>query len=236
MIKQRHWPGTSKWNRIEHRLFSHITMDWRGRPLTSHEVVVNAIAATTTNTGLTVHAEVDTGTYPTGVTVSDTQLAALPITRHDWHGDWNYTLRPDQPADTVTTTGTPHRANRTDHADRAWLAQPVLTGVSTPEFDELVTRLTASRDEQREADLHRQRGGPRKVATGAGRHPVLTVTERVLATLLHHRFGLPEAVIAQLFDVTLMTVNRAIRQIEPLLEQVGMSSRQFGNACTPWQS
>lgn len=90
-------PGTSKWNAIEHRLFSHISMNWRGKPLTSHEVIVNTIAATTTGSGLRVHAELDTNTYPTGVTISDTQLAGLPITRHDWHGDWNYTLRPDQP-------------------------------------------------------------------------------------------------------------------------------------------
>jgi len=67
-------------------------MNWRGRPLTSHEVIVAAIASTTTGTGLTVRAELDTGTYPTGVPVSDEQMAALPLTRHDWHGDWNYTL------------------------------------------------------------------------------------------------------------------------------------------------
>jgi hypothetical protein len=82
-------PGTSKWNKIEHRLFSAITMNWRGRPLTSHEVVVNTIAATTTRTGLTVAAELDPGTYATGIKISDKQMAALPVTRHDWHGDWN---------------------------------------------------------------------------------------------------------------------------------------------------
>ena len=65
-------PGTSKWNKIEHRLFSHISMNWRGRPLTSHEVIVQTIAATTTRTGLTVHAELDTGTYPTGIKIPDT--------------------------------------------------------------------------------------------------------------------------------------------------------------------
>ena len=85
-------PGTSKWNKIEHRLFSHITMNWRGRPLTSHEVIVAAIAATTTGTGLRVRAELDTGSYPPGATISDEQMAALPLRRHDWHGDWNYTL------------------------------------------------------------------------------------------------------------------------------------------------
>ncbi len=67
-------PGTSKWNKIEHRLFSHISMNWRGRPLTSHEVIVNTIAATTTRTGLTVHAELDTGSYPTGIKIPDQQM------------------------------------------------------------------------------------------------------------------------------------------------------------------
>ena len=90
-------PGTSKWNAIEHRLFSHISMNWRGRPLTSHEVIVNTIAATTTRTGLTVHAELDTSRYPTGEAVSDAQMAALAISRHPWHGEWNYTLRPAPP-------------------------------------------------------------------------------------------------------------------------------------------
>ena len=80
---------------IEHRLFSHITMNWRGRPLTSHEVIVQAIAGTTTRTGLRVRADLDTGAYDTGIKISDAQMDALPLTRHDWHGDWNYTLRPE---------------------------------------------------------------------------------------------------------------------------------------------
>ncbi len=80
-------PGTSKWNKIEHRLFSHITMNWRGRPLTSHEVMLQAIAATTSRTGPTVHAELDSGEYPTGIRISDEAVAALPITHHRFHGD-----------------------------------------------------------------------------------------------------------------------------------------------------
>lgn len=93
-------PGTSKWNKIEHRLFSHISMNWRGRPLTSHEVIVETIAATTTSTGLTVHAELDQTTYPTGVKIPDKQMNALDtegiLTRHDFHGEWNYTLHPER--------------------------------------------------------------------------------------------------------------------------------------------
>jgi hypothetical protein len=93
-------PGTSKWNKIEHRLFSHISMNWRGRPLTSHDVIVQSIAATTTRTGLTVHAELDTDTYPTGIKIPDAQMKALhdngALHRHDWHPEWNYTLNPHE--------------------------------------------------------------------------------------------------------------------------------------------
>ena len=88
-------PGTSKWNKIEHRLFSHISMNWRGRPLTSHEVVVDLIGATTTRTGLQVHAELDPGIYETKVKIGDEQMAAIALDRHDFHGEWNYTLHPE---------------------------------------------------------------------------------------------------------------------------------------------
>lgn len=87
-------PGTSKWNRIEHRLFSAISMNWRGRPLTSHQVMVSLIANTTTTTGLKVRAQLDQGYYPTGIKVSNTELAAVPLTGHEFHPDWNYTIRP----------------------------------------------------------------------------------------------------------------------------------------------
>jgi transposase len=87
-------PGTSKWNKIEHRLFSQISANWRGRPLASHEVVVELIGATRTRSGLRVQAELDAGRYPLGVKVSDRELAAVPLKRHDWHGEWNYTVLP----------------------------------------------------------------------------------------------------------------------------------------------
>ena len=86
-------PGTSKWNRIEHRLFSFVTMNWRGQPLSTYRVIVELIAATTTRKGLTVQADLDPGHYPRGVTVTDKELAAVPLTGHDWHGEWNYTVR-----------------------------------------------------------------------------------------------------------------------------------------------
>jgi len=128
-------PGTSKWNKIEHRLFSHITMNWRGRPLTSHEVVVSSIAATTTRTGLTVHAELDPGSYPAGTQVSDAEMDALPLTRHDWHGDWNYTLCPEPPARPPAGPGT-----------SAW-AHPALTGLDPAQWDRLLAALHAAAGE-----------------------------------------------------------------------------------------
>jgi hypothetical protein len=87
-------PGTSKWNRIEHRLFSFITGNWRGKPLISHQVIVQLIAATTTKTGLTVRCELDTNSYPAGIKVSNRELASVHLTRHDFHGEWNYTINP----------------------------------------------------------------------------------------------------------------------------------------------
>lgn len=92
-------PGTSKWNKIEHRLFSHISMNWRGRPLESHQTVVQLIAATTTHSGLAVQAELDDRTYPKGTKITDEQMASLPLTRHDFHGEWNYTLVPQRTHD-----------------------------------------------------------------------------------------------------------------------------------------
>ncbi len=87
-------PGTSKWNKIEHRLFSHISMNWRGNPLISHEVVVNLIGATKTRTGLTIKSGLDQNLYPTGIKVSDEEMARLKIKPHDFHGEWNYTVSP----------------------------------------------------------------------------------------------------------------------------------------------
>jgi hypothetical protein len=87
-------PGTSKWNRIEHRLFSFITQNWRGKPLVSHQAIVQLIAATTTDTGLKVRSEIDANTYPAGVKVTDDEMDAINILRHKFHGDWNYTIRP----------------------------------------------------------------------------------------------------------------------------------------------
>jgi hypothetical protein len=87
-------PGTSKWNKIEHRLFSFITMNWRAKPLVSYKVIIDLIAATTTETGLQVICKLDDKVYPKGIAVSDEELAAINIVRADFHGEWNYTIKP----------------------------------------------------------------------------------------------------------------------------------------------
>jgi len=87
-------PGTSKWNKIEHRMFSFITMNWRGRPLIRHEVILSLIGSTTTRTGLSIQAALDSNPYPTRIKVSDAELAQVQIERHEFHGEWNYTILP----------------------------------------------------------------------------------------------------------------------------------------------
>ena len=99
-IKVHHLPpGTSKWNKIEHRLFSFISQNWRAQPLVSYRVIVDLISATTTDTGLKVHCELDTNAYPKGITLSDEEMDAININRAEFHGEWNYTIRADRAVD-----------------------------------------------------------------------------------------------------------------------------------------
>jgi len=198
-------PGTSKWNKIEHRLFSAITMNWRGRPLTSYQVIVAAIAATTTRTGLRVHAELDPGSYPTGRQVSDAQLGALPLHRHHWHGDWNYTLRPELPAPLPPPppTGPGHTA---------W-AHPALTGLDPADWDQLITT------------LHAHLGDPPRPHT-------LNLAEQALITIVRLRFRPPPAVLATLFGVSARAIIRAQRRIWPLLVHTGYPTQPAGPPLT----
>ncbi len=214
-------PGTSKWNKIEHRLFSHITMNWRGRPLTSHEVIVNTIAATTTRTGLTVRAELDPGSYPDGVKVSDEQMAALPLDRHAWHGDWNYTLRPEPPAPP------PPRPPAREAEHPGW-AHPALTGLDASDWNQMTSALAVPYQAQRDAELYIRRGGP-PTRKPADRHPpALSLAEQVLVTVLRQRFGLPQHVLASLFGVVTGTIAKAERQARPLLERYGCQIEPTG--------
>lgn len=212
-------PGTSKWNRIEHRLFSHITMNWRGRPLTSYEVIVQSIAATTTRTGLRVHAELDTAPYPIGVKVSDADLNAAPITGHAFHGEWNYTVhpRPAQPDHPARPT-----APQPPSLDRAALSHPALTGMTGTALTELTSVLAADWQAQREPDRNTRRdGSPRSRAPGGGRKAKLDLADRVLATVLQHHLTLPPSVLAHLFDVGKDTIRHVTHETTKLMERHG---------------
>jgi len=208
-------PGTSKWNKIEHRLFSHITMNWRGRPLTSHDVIINSIAATTTRTGLTVQARLDDGTYPTGVKVSNAQMAALPISRHPFHGDWNYTLHP------AARHAAAAPAPPGDQPGHREPALPELTGLATAEMDELIARLAALRQAQREEKARSHPAGDARHKPRSGRPPVFPFPDRVVATVLHLRLSLPEEVLAHLFGTSRTTMRRALAETRDLLDQHG---------------
>jgi hypothetical protein len=197
-------PGTSKWNKIEHRLFARIAMNWRGRPLASHQVVVNTIAAAATRTGLRVHAELDPGNYPAGLQVSKAQADALPLTRHGWHGDWNYTLRPEPPAPPPASL-----PPGPGHADRA---HPALTGLTPAAWDQLI------------ASLHARLGDP----PPAGHQPALSLAEQTLITVLRLRFRPLPAALAELFAVPASTINTAQNRIWPLLVQAGYPTQLAG--------
>ena len=213
-------PGTSKWNKIEHRLFSQITLNWRGRPLTSHDVIINTIAATTTATGLTVTAVLDAGSYPTRVQVSDEQMRDLEdrgLTRHRFHGDWNYTLlpswRPPGPPPPPAAL-TPAAAAQAALAPLVTaLASPELTGLSRHDLNALAASLELTHAAAREQRLHLERGHSRRTRTGPAapcKYPLLT---QLLAAIYHHRHRMPYTHIAALLGAHYSTIADASQAI-----------------------
>jgi hypothetical protein len=216
-------PGTSKWNKIEHRLFSQITLNWRGRPLTSHDVIINTIAATRTATGLSVTAVLDENRYPTGTRTSDEQMQDLEqhvLTRHRFHGDWNYTLHPvpvSPPRPPAPPLLTPAAAASAALAPLvAALASPELTGMSRQDLAGLAASLGLSHAAAREQRLHLERGHSRRARTGPAapfRYPLET---QLLAAIYHHRHGMPYTSIAALpgaHHTTIIPAGRAIARL-----------------------
>lgn len=212
-------PGISTWNSIEHQLFSRVTTNWRGRLAAGHDVIVTSIAATTTPTGVTVRSEPGTAVCKGSGHNRDRQSDARPLDRHGCPGDWHHGLRPERHT-WVVDAADPFAW---PSPDLAWLCHPGLTGMQTEEWDTLITTLTALHQDQREVHLDKRRGHrPRIKGDGrAGRRPVLTLADRLLAALLHYRLGLPQTVIARLFTVAPATVNRRIRDIRQLLDAAG---------------
>jgi hypothetical protein len=210
-------PGTSKWNKIEHRLFSHITMNWRGRPLTSHHVVVNTIAATRTTTGLQVQAELDTGAYPTGVSVSKQRMDALPIRPHRHRGAWNYTITPALSHDRQHSPPASQAKLRAEALQT--LAHPILTGMPRRQLDALAARLAplqAAQDEQR---CYEQRGGRRINAPGAGGRPLLSPADRLLITVVYLRQACTQRVLSDMLEINPNSISKAIAETTRLLDR-----------------
>jgi transposase len=216
-------PGTSKWNKIEHRLFSHITFNWRGRPLTSHEVVVQTIAATRTSGGLRVEAALDPGDYPTGVAISKERMAALPLERHPVHGTWNYTLRTQLATNTqVTPIGEASGPAQHRQAVLDRLANPRLTGMNTEQLARLAARLAPAQAARTQERHSQQRGGRARRATGRLRvTPLFDDPARLLLTLLYQRQACSMNVLADLLEVTQTCIGDLIKETRRVLEDDG---------------
>src|SRR3954447_2010730 len=210
-------PGTSKWNKIEHRLFSQITMNWRGRPLTSHQVVVAPIASTPPRPGLRVHAELDTGDYPLGIAVTSQQLQSLPIHAHPRHGQWNYTIAPHGgqvvPLDDQERT-------RVRAAALHALSDERLTGMSRDELAVLAQQLAPAQEAQAAQRCFEQRGGRRRRAPGAGSTGLLSAADRVLVTVVYLRQICSQNVLSDLLGINANSIGQAIAETRQLLSEL----------------
>ena len=230
-------PGTSKWNKIEHRLFSHITMNWRGRPLTSHEVVVETIASTRTHTGLRVEATLDTGDYPTGVAISKERFDALPIERHAVHGSWNYTLHPRSASrpTRATPADEPGGPAQRRHVMLQRLADPRLTGLTAIQLDQLAATLAPAQAARAQQRHSQQRGGRARRAAGSLRaKPLFDDTARLLLTLLYQRQVCSMNVLSDLLEVTATCIGDLVGETREVLEdhghRTGVASVRFATA------
>jgi transposase len=216
-------PGTSKWNKIEHRLFSQITRNWRARPLVSHQVILETIAATATRTGLRVTAMLDDGRYPRKVKVSGKTMEELEqrvITRHGFHGEWNYTLLASpRPAPEPGPPPGPPAPAAAGRCDQAALNHPALTGMDPAALTALTAALEIPFAARREQRLYQQRGGPRRGSPRAGGHNrKLDLTDHVLATRMRQHLNLPPPVIGVLLGTDGTTISHATSRTASLLD------------------
>jgi len=171
-------------------------MNWRGRPLTSHEVVVSTIAATRTRAGLRVEAALDTRGYPLGMSVSTEQMSALPLTPHAARGAWNYTIHPAAAAaPAATDPGDRHQDRGQVLHD---LADPRLTGMSREELAALTAAVAPAQAARAEQRRFEQRGGPRRQARGRHGRPLLTDAARILITVIYQRQACSQQVLAEM--------------------------------------
>jgi DNA-binding transcriptional regulator YdaS (Cro superfamily) len=200
---------------IEHRLFSRITMNWRGRPLTSHEVVVATVAATRTRTGLRVEAALDTRGYPLGMSVSAEQMGALPVAPHAGRGAWNYTIHPASPAAPAATG--PRRSSSGPRPGLRALADPRLTGTSRGELAALTAAVAPAQAARAAQRRFEQRGGPRRQARGRHGRPLLTDAARTLIAVIYQRQACSQQVLAEMLGVSQYPVGQAITETGKIL-------------------
>jgi hypothetical protein len=205
-------------------LFSHITMNWRGRPLTSHEVVVQTIAATRTRSGLRVEAVLDPGDYPTGVAISKERFAALPLERHAVRGAWNYTLHPaaGPPSASEGTAGQQSSPAHRRQEMLGKLSDERLTGMISAELACLCAALAPLQAARAQQRYSQQREGRARRATGKPRgKPLFDDPARVLLTLLYHRQACSMNVLADLLEVTATCIGDLVRETREALEDHG---------------
>jgi Rhodopirellula transposase DDE domain len=190
-------------------------MNWRGRPLTSHEVVVATIASTRTRTGLRVEAALDDRDYPLGMSVSARHLSTLPVAPHAERGAWNYTIRP--PGQHVQDAG--RAGDRDQGRTRALdaLADPRLTGMSREELGALAAALAPAQAARAEQRSFERRGGPRRQARGSHGRALLTDAGKVLITVLYQRQICSQHVLAEMLEVSQFPVGQAITETGKIL-------------------
>jgi hypothetical protein len=208
-------PGTSKWNQIEHRLFCQISLAWRGRPLTSYDVIINTIGAVTTKTGLTATAVLDENTYPTGTQISDEQIKDIEdrwLARHAFHGEWNYALLPVPRPAPAPEPQPPAPRGPDLHA----LADPAITGMPRADLDALAASLQIPLAAAREQRLYTSRGGPRRIDNHRVPRTRLTPQARLLAAVFRYRLGMTGRAVAALFGIDTSVISIATRQIAAL--------------------
>src|SRR5450755_2368079 len=216
--KQRHWPGTSKWNKIEHRLFCRISLAWRARPLTSYDVIIDTIGRVTTKTGLTAIAVLDENAYPTGTEITDEQVRDIEkrcLTRDSWHPDWNYALlaHPAGP-EPEPPPAPPDRQATLNHA--------ALTGIQPGDLHELATALEVPYRALLDYKAGIRRGGRWVNAirsTGPHGNCRTDVTGHVLILRLREHLRLPVKAIAPLFGIHPTTVSHVTALTRRLLAE-----------------
>jgi hypothetical protein len=226
-------PGTSKWNKIEHRLFCQISLAWRGRPLTSYDVIISTIGAVTTANGLACTAVLDENRYPTGTEISDAEMKDLRdrcLTPHDWHGEWNYTLLAAPPP-APPPPPRPPPAPLPAVPDPAALDHPAITGLPPGGAAALAAGLAAAHHARAEARLHRRRGKDRAQSRQARHdHPRtrLAYPHLVLAEIIRQRFSMPAAPIAELYGCDRTTLAHRLQAVRQALADTATTIKPAG--------